>query len=290
MSFPSSSGLALAQAASLPASVPMPDPARWPRRFALMLGLIAFVWMLQATDFAPWRMLDARSLAATRGFVSTMFPPSLDPDFLAIVARETWRTVAIATCGMTLALIAAIPLALAGSSALSVSQLGGGRAPLRRALRHIARGVGMFLRTVPELVWALVFVRVTGLGPSSGVLAIGLAYGGMLGKVYAETLESAEAHAARALLINGSGRLQALCFGLLPDAAAELVSYTVYRWECAIRSSVVLGFVGAGGLGQQLDSSVKMLAGGEVSTVLIVLVALVAGADLVSGWLRARPR
>jgi phosphonate transport system permease protein len=135
-------------------------------------------------------------------------------------------------------------------------------------------------------VWALVFVRVVGLGPTAGVLAIALTYGGMLGKVYAEILESGEPHATQTLLRNGSSRLQAFCFGLLPQNAAELTSYTVYRWECAIRSSVVLGFVGAGGLGQQMDNSMKMFNGGEVLTMLAVFVALVALADRVSAGLR----
>ena len=76
--------------------------------------------------------------------------------------------------------------------------------------------------------------------------------------------------------------------GALPDAAPELVSYTVYRWECAIRGSVIMGFVGAGGLGQRMEESMKMLAGGEVCTMLLVFVALVAAADLVSKWLRGR--
>ena len=73
---------------------------------------------------------------------------------------------------------------------------------------------------------------------------------------------------------------------VLPQSAAELTSYTVSRWECAIRSSAVLGFVGAGGLGQQMDTSMKMFAGGEVATMLAVFVALVWLADLASGWLR----
>jgi phosphonate transport system permease protein len=110
----------------------------------------------------------------------------------------------------------------------------------------------------------------------------------MLGKVYAEILESSETHAADTLLANGAGRLQALFYGALPDAAAELVSYTVYRWECAIRGSVIMGFVGAGGLGQRMEESMKMLAGGEVCTMLLVFIALVAMADLVSKWLRGR--
>jgi phosphonate transport system permease protein len=85
---------------------------------------------------------------------------------------------------------------------------------------------------------------------------------------------------------NGSGRMQAFLYALLPSHAAELASYTVYRWECAIRSSVVLGFVGAGGLGQQLDNSMKMFNGGEVATLLLVFIALVALADKVSALLR----
>jgi phosphonate transport system permease protein len=118
------------------------------------------------------------------------------------------------------------------------------------------------------------------------VLAIALTYGGMLGKVYGDILDSGEAQASQALLRNGSSRLQAFLFGLLPQNAAELTSYTVYRWECAIRSSVVLGFVGAGGLGQELDNSMKMFNGGEVVTMLLVFVALVAFADRVSAGLR----
>jgi phosphonate transport system permease protein len=131
-------------------------------------------------------------------------------------------------------------------------------------------------------------VRVVGLGPTAGVLAIALTYGGMLGKVYAEILESGDPAPTQALLRNGAGRLQAFWWGLLPQNAAELTSYTVYRWECAIRSSVVLGFVGAGGLGQELDNAMKMFNGGEVATMLAVFVLLVALADRVSALLRRR--
>ena len=131
-------------------------------------------------------------------------------------------------------------------------------------------------------------MRVVGLGPTAGVLAIALTYGGMLGKVYTEILESTDAHSTDALLHNGSGRLAAFLYGTLPEAAAELVSYTVYRWECAIRGSVVMGFVGAGGLGQRMDESMKMLAGDEVATMLCVFVLLVAGADWISKLLRRR--
>ena len=159
-------------------------------------------------------------------------------------------------------------------------------ATLPAVLRFSVRGLLIVLRSVPELIWALVFVRVVGLGPTAGVLAIALTYGGMLGKVYGEILDSGDAHVTNSLLRNGAGRLQAFFYGLLPQNAAELTSYTVYRWECAIRSSAVLGFVGAGGLGQEMDNAMKMFNGGEVSTMLIVFVLLVAGTDRLSAFLR----
>jgi phosphonate transport system permease protein len=203
-----------------------------------------------------------------------------------MVARETWRTIAMATAGVTLGLVLAIPLTLLSTRVLSVSALSGRMALMPTVVRQLVRWLLVFLRSIPELVWALVFVRVVGLGPTAGVLAIALTYGGMLAKVYGEILESGETHATENLLRNGTGRLQAFFFGLLPTNAAELTSYTVYRWECAIRSSVVLGFVGAGGLGQQLDNSMKMFNGGEVASMLLVFMALVALADRVSNWLR----
>lgn len=267
-------------------SPPARDPAWWGRVF-WMGAALALLWpLLVATEFRPWVLFSAESREPTVRFLAASMPPATHPEFLWLVARETWRTVAIATAGITLALVVAVPATLVSTRALSISALSGRMAPLPALLRQGVRWALVVLRSIPELVWALVFVRVVGLGPTAGVLAIALTYGGMLGKVYADILESGETPATRSLLANGSGRLQAFAYGLLPQNAAELTSYTVYRWECAIRSSVVLGFVGAGGLGQQLDNSTKMFAGGEVATMLLVFVALVALADQVSAWLR----
>jgi phosphonate transport system permease protein len=268
------------------ARAPDRDPAWQSRLFWASAGFVLLWPLLVATEFKPWVFFDAHSASVAAGFLAGFLPPAHGVEFLALVARETWRTVAVATAGLTLAWLIAVPLALASVRNLSVSALGGSMAWTPSLLRRAVRGVAIVLRSVPELVWALVFVRVVGLGPTAGVLAIALTYGGMLGKVYAEILESGDGHAARCLLVNGSGRLQAFFYGLLPQNAAELTSYTIYRWECAIRSTVVLGFVGAGGLGQQMDSSMKMFAGGEVMTMLLVFFVLVALADRASAALR----
>ena len=267
-------------------AAPDRDPA-WLGRVATMVTVLVLLWPLGvATEFRPWVLVEPGNLKVTGQFLSSFWPLTHSSEFLEMVARETWRTVAMATAGVSLALLLAVPLSLVSTRVLSVSALSGRMAALPALVRTVARWVLIVLRSIPELVWALVFVRVVGLGPTAGVLAIALTYGGMLGKVYGEILESGEAHATQTLLRNGSGRLQAFFWGLLPTNAGELTSYTVYRWECAIRSSVVLGFVGAGGLGQQLDNSMKMFNGGEVATMLLVFVALVAVADRTSAWLR----
>lgn len=268
------------------ANPPRRDPA-WPGRLFWAGAALVLLWpMLVSTEFRPWVLFSAESRGPMLRFLSAFTTPAAGAEFLGLVVRETWRTVAIATAGITLAMVIAIPATLLSTRMLSASALSGRMALLPAVLRQGVRWLLVFLRSIPELVWALVFVRVVGLGPTAGVLAIALTYGGMLGKVYADILESSDAHATRNLLANGAGRLQAFAYGLLPQNAAELTSYTVYRWECAIRSSVVLGFVGAGGLGQQLDNSTKMFAGGEVATMLLVFVALVALADRTSAWLR----
>jgi len=265
---------------------PLRDPAWRGRVTAVLLSALLLWPMLVATEFRPWGLFDPRSLEVTGRFLASFLPPAHDPGFLQEAAQATWRTVAMATAGLALGWALAVPLALLSCEALSVSALAGRMAAGPQALRVAVRLVLVVLRSVPELVWALVFVRVVGLGPTAGVLAIALTYAGMLGKVYGEILDSGELGPAHTLLRGGAGRLQALLYALLPLNAAELGSYTVYRWECAVRSSVVLGFVGAGGLGQLMDNAMKMFNGGEVMSLLLVFVALVAVADRVSSVLR----
>ncbi|ELX13724.1 phosphonate ABC transporter inner membrane subunit [Janthinobacterium sp. HH01] len=266
-----------------------PDPA-WRGRVAATAVCLLILWpTLVVAEFKPWILFDWQSLTATGRFLADFLVPAHGTEFLAMLLEQTWLTIAIATSGLALALLGAIPATLIINGQLSVSRLGTGRMrPLARVVRQAVRWALVLLRSVPELVWALLFVRIIGLGPTAGVLAIALTYCGMLGKVYAEILESSDAHASDTLLANGSGRLAALLYGALPEAASELMSYTVYRWECAVRGSVVMGFVGAGGLGQRMDESMKMLAGAEVSSMLLVFVLLVALADQFSKILRRR--
>jgi len=261
------------------------DPQALPRFFFLLCA-ITLIWpMLILAQFQPMALFDASNREVMGNFLQQFFPPQLQAEFLHRIFKAVLETLAMATAGITLALVIAMPLTLGMTQSLSISRIGPANGyAMSQAGRYVVRLVMVVMRGIPEIVWALLFVRVFGLGPMAGVLAIAITYGGMLTKVYAEILESGNTQASRALFLAGSNRLHAFLYGLLPHTAQELASYTIYRWEAAVRASVVMGFVGAGGLGQLMDQSMKMLDGSEVSTILLVFLMLVFVADYVS-WL-----
>jgi phosphonate transport system permease protein len=263
------------------------DPAALPR-LALTALIIILLWPgFRLTEFDLGLLFDPRNREIMGKFIGTFFPLETSVEFLQLVWKSTLETLAIATAGMTLALLIAFPLSLMVTRSLSISRIGPGRGFFAgRILRLPVRFILIFFRSIPEIVWALLFVRAVGLGPAAGVLAIGVTYGGMLGKVYSEILESGYTRPTTALLETGGGRVTAFFYGMWPVALPEGVSYTVYRWECAVRASVIMGFVGAGGLGQQMELSMRMLNGGEVSLILLVFLLLVVFADAVSALLR----
>ena len=263
------------------------DPHARKRATQWLIGIVVLWPLLVLSEFKPLTLFDPKNLSTIGNFLAGFLPPDTSREFLGFVAKATLETLAMATAGMALAFVIAAPLAFLMTYSLSISRIGPGPGRWRgETVRGVARLTLTLLRAIPEIVWALMFVRAVGLGPSAGVFAIAITYGGMLGKVYAEILESSDTRNARALLEAGSGRIAALCYGLLPGAAQELASYTVYRWECAVRASVVMGFVGAGGLGQLMDTSMKMLNGGEAATILIVFLLLVLLADAISAFFR----
>ena len=259
------------------------DPAT-PYRFIGLLLAVAILWpMLQLAQFEPKLLIDSNNIRVMGDFLVQFFPPNIEATFLSLVIKATVETLAMATAGIALAMVIAVPLGLIISYSLSISRIGPtSDHQFAQSIRFLARSLMLVLRGIPEIVWALLLVRVFGLGAIAGVLAIAITYGGMLAKVYSEILESGNTLPARALILSGSNRISAFLYGLLPGSAQELASYTVYRWECAVRASVVMGFVGAGGLGQLMDQSMKMLNGGEVSTILVVFLGLVLLADYIS--------
>ena len=263
------------------------DPAAKRRLIFVLIALVVLWPLLVYSRFEPRVLFDPNNLKVMGRFLGSFLPPELSAEFVALMWRATLETLAMATAGIALAMLIAAPTAVLLAYSLSISRIGPAAGRWRgEGVRGALRLVLVVLRGIPEIVWALVFVRAFGLGPAAGVMALAITYGGMLAKVYTEILESNDTRAARALLEAGSPRMMALAYGLLPNAAQELVSYTVYRWECAVRASVIMGFVGAGGLGQLMDQSMKMMNGGETAMILLCFLLLVLLADAISSVLR----
>jgi phosphonate transport system permease protein len=212
-----------------------------------------------------------------------MFPPAYSLDFLRTVARPLLETVQIALLGTLLAALIGFPLALLATNSLSFAgplHEMARRGVLARLLMRLpyllARLLLNLLRAIPELVWALLFVRALGLGAAPGIVALGVSYGGMLGKVYADILEAVPPAALEALQSTGASRLQLVCYGWLPQALPNILGYTLYRWECALRASVLMGFVGAGGIGQAIELSMRMFDYHEAVSLILLIFLLSA--------------
>jgi len=256
--------------------------------------LFAFIDSWRRAGIDPAFVFEAQGRANLWKFVSGMFPPELSWQFLSLLVRPTLETIQISSLGTLIAVMIGFPLGLLGTNTLMVrgvlndAELRG--SPLRHGFRYavylLARGILSLFRSIPEFVWAFMFVRAVGLGPFPGVLAIGVAYGGMLGKVYSEIFETVNYRPLEALQSLGANKLQIFFYGWFPQALPNFLSYTLYRWECAVRASAILGLVGAGGLGQQLEISMRMFNFNEVVTILGILFLMVAAVDYLSARVR----
>lgn len=223
-------------------------------------------------DFAA--LFGADSLRQMGAFASGFFPPDATPEFLRRALRGAAETLAISALGTLVAALGGALLALPAAGRWG------------RWLRPPARLVLNVLRSIPELVWAAFMVLAAGLGPFAGCLALGVHTAGVLGRLFAETLENAPPEPARALRESGSGATLAFLYGTLPVVLPQFTSYALYRWEYNIRMAAVLGFVGAGGLGQMLYVSLSVFKTNEAATLLLLMIAIVAAVDLLSAWLR----
>jgi phosphonate transport system permease protein len=226
--------------------------------------------------------LDLSGLTSGEGqrrmleFVAAFFPPETSPAFLARVWKGSLQTVAISAVGTLLAAIFGVLAALPA----------GGRLGLMA--RGLARLGLNLLRSIPELVWAVLMVLAAGLGPFAGTLALAIHTTGVLGRLFAETLENSPPGPTAALRDAGGSAVTAFLYGTLPVALPQFSSYTLYRWENNIRMAAVLGFVGAGGLGQMLYVSLSLFKQNEAASVLIAMLVIVALVDGLSAWLRGR--
>jgi len=249
--------------------------------FLLVISVVAALVAVTGGSFAYLsldlgRLLTAESLAEMWKYAASFFPPDLSADYLARVGQGTLETIAISAVSTALAAILGLLLALPASGRFG------------RVARVIARFVLNFLRSIPELVWAALMVIAAGLGPFAGTLALAWHTSGVIGRLFAETLENTPPEPAQALRFAGGRPALAFLYGTMPGVIPQLIAYSLYRWEINIRMAAILGVVGAGGLGQMLYLSLSLFQQPQAMTVITAMLVLVAVVDGASAWLRQR--
>lgn len=255
------------------------------KRLSLWLGAgVVIGWSLWGSHVTPGALFDPTAGQGVARLVRGMYPPDLSWSFLVAYAPALFETLQMAVAGVVLGFVLAAPLAvLAAQNAMAHDG-----AFLGRAIYSASRLVLALLRGVPELVWALVFIAAYGLGPLPGVLALAAHGAGVMGKLMAETMESQDPGAAEALRSMGAGRVSTAVWSIIPQARRGMTSVAFYQWECNIRTATILGFVGAGGLGQAIDIAMRLFRYEELPGLVALILVLVWSVDRTSALLRSR--
>ncbi len=253
------------------------EEARERRRFALCLtaaGAAVFACAFYVGLF------DVRRMAEGPAAVALLLREMLPPDFSEARswARPLFDTFAMSVAGTALAIALSLPLALLAARNITPSVIAW----------RVSRGVLNVLRAVPELILGIVLVAAVGFGALPGVLALGVHSAGMVGKFFAEAMEHADRAPIEAARAAGASPLQVVTHGILPQVLPRLADTAVYRWEYNFRASMVLGMVGAGGIGTELVGSLRVMQYRSVFAILLVILALVTAVDALSSWLRRR--
>ena len=243
---------------------------------ALIIGFVlaVYLWSARGTDLSLPELIEGYPHMAD--FFSRMLPPNFS--ILKELVRPTVETVQIALWGTTLAVLLAIPLGLLAARNIAPHP----------TLYGTARFILNALRSISEMVFALIFVTAVGLGPFPGVLALAFHSAGMLGKFYAEAIENIDPGVVEALEATGAHKLQVIAFGVVPQVLPEFISYNLYRWEHNVRQATVLGLVGAGGIGFELITSMRLFKYPDTAAILMMILATVTLVDFLSSRLRAR--
>jgi phosphonate transport system permease protein len=262
----------------------------WPRR--RWLGVLALLvgWSLFDALRRPGGIVNPGGWAQVADFVSAALRPELDAEFLRTVLSAVGTTVGYALVGTALALVIGVlgGVLTSGTLWLRDPLAAGSARPRAHPGRWVVRVGAGTARGIHEAVWALVLLMVLGRDPWVAVLAIGVPFGAVTAKVVADLLDDAPIEPVRALRAAGAGRLAAMAYGLGPTVLPDLVSYAFYRFECALRSSVVLGMIGAGGIGFELSQSFQSLRYREIWTLIYALCALALVVDRWGASLRGR--
>ncbi|MEM7424876.1 MAG: phosphonate ABC transporter, permease protein PhnE [Pseudomonadota bacterium] len=238
----------------------------------IALMIVAWCWKLISDKTIWFFVLDAGTQAAD--MASRMVPPKWS--YMDVLWWPVWDTINIATLGTALAIAMAFPIAF----------LAARNTTPHPAVRAFALLVIVSSRSINSLIWALMLVAIIGPGVFAGVLAIGLRSIGFCAKLLYEAIEEIDPTQVEAIEATGASGGQKLVYGVIPQIMPTFAGISVFRWDINIRESTVLGLVGAGGIGLQLNASISALAWTQVSLILLVILATV----IISEWVSARVR
>ncbi|MUL36059.1 phosphonate ABC transporter, permease protein PhnE [Gloeocapsopsis dulcis] len=240
-------------------------------------GVLAIALLIASARTAKVDLLQFWQRIPTVGeWLSRLFPPDFSE--LLIFFEAIWETLAIAIVGTGCAILVAVPLALLVARNITPVQ----------SLATPLRGLLNLLRGIDTAIFALFFVSIVGLGPFAGALGVAFHTTGSMAKLYAEVLESLPSEPIEAVEATGSDRLRTFAFAVLPEALPGLIGISLYLWEFNVRSSVILGIVGAGGIGYELLVSLKLLDFPRLCTILLLILAMVSLIDALSAYFRQR--
>ena len=239
----------------------------------LLVALTVYCWQVMTKDTIWAFVSDAPRQAADLG--SRMFPPRWS--YLEQLWVPLWDTLNIATLGTLLGVIIAIPIAFLAASNTT---------PSRFFVRPVALFIIVASRSINSLIWALLLVSIIGPGLLSGIIAIGLRSIGFVAKLLYEAIEETDVLQIEAVTATGATRAQILNYGIVPQILPAFYGIAVFRWDINIRESTILGLVGAGGIGVQLQASLNTLAWPQVTMIFVVIL----GTVVISEWVSARVR
>jgi phosphonate transport system permease protein len=245
---------------------------RWAAVVSVCVALLS--WTAGNLGFSFTEL--ARGLPWIGDFLMRMFPPNWG--YVDRLVQPVLETIQVALWGTVLAVVLAVPFTFLAARNLSPA----------RWVFHAMRQVLNALRGINEIIFALIFVAAVGLGPFSGVLALAIHGAGMLGKFFAEAIEEVDEGPVEALRATGARSSQVIAFGVLPQVWPSWIAVTLYRFEVNLRAATILGMVGAGGIGFELMSSIKLFQYQDTATCVIVILAMVMFTDWMSSRLRAR--
>lgn len=238
---------------------------------------IAHVFAWRATEFAPDALV--RGWQGMVRFLSEAFPPDLGSDGVISEGLQACLvTLWIGLLGTTLSIPASFVLAVLGARTTTPG----------RVVYNASRAVMSFFRAVPDVVFALIFVTAVGLGPFAGVLALVCHNVGVMGKLWSEAMEEIDQGPSNALRIAGATRPQVVAHAVLPASLPQLTGLLLYRFDVNVRSSLVLGLVGAGGIGFLINQSIQLFRFDRMLTYILMVLVLVIVVDLLSAAIRRR--